>query len=350
MSNPLARTVSLAPLVVLALLVGCSSASSNADATASEAAAGTAEVAVKLGDETITLAEVDEKSRTISLQPYQALYDQRKMAIDQLVAERLIEKEAKSRGLTAEELVEAEISAKMPELTEVDVERFYNQNTPSMGGRQLDDNLRAQIRQFLDQQRVMVARQNFLVALRADTDVAILLEPPRVELTVKPDEPSDGPVDAPVTIVEYSDFQCPYCARVGPTLDQIKQAYGDRVRIVFRDFPLPNHPQAIPAAQAAKCANEQGKFWDYHDKLFASQRELGPDKYKQFAVELGLDSEKFDACVDSNKYAQQVQLIATGGQQAGVTGTPAFFVNGRFVSGAKPFEAFKEIIDEELAN
>jgi len=336
-------------LVVLACLVGCSDASSTAN-KAKDGAAGSSEIVVRLGEESITLEEVDEKSRSLGMKPYQDLYDQRRVAIDQIVAEKLIEAEADSRGITPEELLETEITSKTPEISETEVQAFYNQNSQAMGGRPLDDNLRIQIQQFLAQQNLGQLRQDFLDGLREKNDVKILLDAPRVELVVAPDEPSFGPVSAPVTIVEYSDFQCPYCARVGPTLQQIKDTYGDKVRVVFRDYPLPNHPQAVPAAQAAKCANEQGKFWEYHDKLFASQRELSPEKYKEWAVELGLSPDEFNACVDSNKYVPQVQLLAQGGQQLGVNGTPAFFVNGRFMSGAKPFESFKEIIDEELAN
>jgi protein-disulfide isomerase len=336
-------------LLALAVLAGCSDASSRGD-KAKNAAAGQSDVVVRMGDESITLAEVDAKSKAIGMKAYQDLYDQRRLAIDQMVAEKLIDAEAESRGVTPDELLQAEITDKLPEISDSEVQAFYQQNSQAMGGRELDDNLSMQIKQYLSQQNLGRIRQEFLDGLRSKSDVKITLAAPRVDLEVAADEPADGPASAPVTIVEYSDFQCPYCARVTSTLDQIKEAYGDKVRIVFRDYPLPSHPQAVPAAEAAKCANEQGKFWEYHDKLFASQRELGPEKYKEFAKELGLDMDEFDACVDSDKYVTQVRMMAQGGQQLGVSGTPAFFVNGRFLSGAKPFESFKSIIDEELAN
>jgi protein-disulfide isomerase len=120
------------------------------------------------------------------------------------------------------------------------------------------------------------------------------------------------------------------------------------VRIVYRDFPLPNHPMAMPAAEAAQCAHAQGKFWEYHDRIFASQRELSPEKLRQLATETGLDTQAFGACLDSGQFRNDIQQDHQQGQQAGVSGTPAFFVNGRFLSGAQPFEVFQLIIEEEL--
>ena len=125
--------------------------------------------------------------------------------------------------------------------------------------------------------------------------------------------------------------------------------YGDRIHFVYREYPLPNHANARPAAEAGQCANEQGKFWPYHDKLFANQQRLGVSDLKQFAVDLGLDAARFNSCIDSHKFAAVVEADVNAGNDAGVNGTPAFFINGRILSGAQPFEAFKKIIDEELA-
>jgi len=131
-------------------------------------------------------------------------------------------------------------------------------------------------------------------------------------------------------------------------MKQIQDTYGDKVRIAFRDFPLPMHNRAMPAAEAAQCANEQGKFWEFHDKLFAAQQAMTDDDFKKYATELSLDTAKFAECLTSGKTKADIQKDTAEGQAAGVTGTPAFFVNGRFLSGAQPFEAFKAIIDEEL--
>ena len=156
------------------------------------------------------------------------------------------------------------------------------------------------------------------------------------------------PATAPVTIVEFSEFQCPYCSRVLPTVEKVMEEYGDKVAVVFRDFPLPMHKEAPKAAEAGHCANEQGKFWEMHDKLFENMRALQVDKLKSYAGELGLDQAKFDECLDSGRHAATVDASMKAGQAAGVRGTPAFFINGQFLNGAQPFENFKKIIDAEL--
>ncbi len=162
------------------------------------------------------------------------------------------------------------------------------------------------------------------------------------------DDPSIGPKDAPITIIEFSDFQCPFCARAAPTVKQILKEYDGKVRFVYRDFPLSFHQNAQKSAEAAECADEQGKFWEYHDKLFENQNALEISNLKQYAKDLGLDSSKFDSCLDSGKYTKEVEKDTEDGQKYGVTGTPAFFINGKLVSGAQPFKNFATIIDSEL--
>jgi protein-disulfide isomerase len=153
-----------------------------------------------------------------------------------------------------------------------------------------------------------------------------------------------------VTFVEFSDYECPFCKRAETVVDKVVKAYGDKVRVVFGHYPLPMHPNARPAAEAASCANAQGKFWEYHAKLFENQTALGADKLKAYAQEVGLDTAKFDECVAKKEFAAAVDKDIAEAGSIGVTGTPAFFINGRMLSGAQPFEKFKEVIDEELAN
>jgi len=165
------------------------------------------------------------------------------------------------------------------------------------------------------------------------------------------DDPAIGPEDAPVLIVEFSDFQCSYCARFATeTLGQILDTYGDQVRFVYRDFPLTSiHPHAQKAAEATQCAHEQGKYWEYSDLLFQNQQALDVDSLKGYAQQLGLDTDVFNECLDSGQYASEIQKDLTEGQSYGVTGTPTFFINGRLLRGAKPFSAFQAMIEEELA-
>jgi protein-disulfide isomerase len=151
-----------------------------------------------------------------------------------------------------------------------------------------------------------------------------------------------------VTIIEFSDYECPYCKQAEPTVDEVMETYGDKVRLFYRDYPLPFHNAAKPAAEAAHCANAQGKFWEYHQKLMASE-ELNAEAFKSLADGVGLERAKFDECLAKNDFADAIQKDMDDGEAAGVNGTPAFFINGRMIDGARPFEQFKEIIDEELA-
>jgi len=325
-------------------------AGANAGASGGEAAKEPAKtdstVAAQVGSDKITMDDLDKELHKTNAQAFQAFYDARRAALDQMIAERLMNEEAEARKTTAEALTK-EIVDGAGGVEDSEVEAFYNQNKGQMGGRTLDQ-LREQIRAYLVQLKGQQAVNAFLDELKAKKKVKILLEPPRAEVAIRDKDPSHGPEKAPVQIVEFSDFQCPFCARAIGTIKQVQQTYGDKVRLVFRDFPLSIHQNAQSAAEAANCANEQGKFWEYHDKLFANQHALGGDQLKQYAKDLGMDSAKFDACFDSSKYDADVQQDMSEGSDLGVSGTPAFFINGRFVSGAQPFEVFKNIIDEEL--
>jgi protein-disulfide isomerase len=163
------------------------------------------------------------------------------------------------------------------------------------------------------------------------------------------EDPSIGAKDAKVEMVIYSDFQCPYCSRVVPTIKQIEEEYKDSVRIVFRNFPLSFHDMAQKAAEAGECANVQGKFWEMHDMIYSNQNALRVADLKSYAQKLGLDQAEFDSCLDNSDMKAEVERDFQSGASAGVQGTPAFIINGEHISGALPFEKFKEIIDKKLA-
>jgi protein-disulfide isomerase len=161
--------------------------------------------------------------------------------------------------------------------------------------------------------------------------------------------PVKGPKSAPVTIVAFSDFECPFCSRVVPTLKQIEDTYKGKVKVAFKHQPLPFHANAKPAANAAMAAHEQGKFWEYHDKLFANQRALDRASLERYAQELGLNMPRFKSALDSNKFDAQITADSQEGMRLGANGTPTFFINGRQIVGAVPFDSFKKVIDEELS-
>jgi protein-disulfide isomerase len=177
--------------------------------------------------------------------------------------------------------------------------------------------------------------------------------PTRLDNVDTDDDPVLGDKNAPVTIVSFEDYQCPFCKRAfDQTLPQLKQEYIDtgKVKLVYRDFPLGFHPEANPAAEASECADDQGKFWEYHDQLFNNQQTLGRDLYIKLAGDLGLDVDKFTQCIDNGETRQEVQADTNYGQQVGVSGTPTFFINGIKLVGAQPYAAFKQIIDAELSS
>ena len=176
-----------------------------------------------------------------------------------------------------------------------------------------------------------------------------MLEPLRADLRVPAGAPARGPESAPVTIVEFSDFQCPFCVRAQPTLQRLRETYGDKLRFVFLDFPLEIHPQAPKAHEAAACAGDQGKFWPMYDRLFASGGKLEVADLKSYAGELGLDGAAFGTCLESGRHSAATEAALQEGQRHGVTGTPAFFINGRLLVGAQPFEAFAQVIEDELS-
>jgi len=155
---------------------------------------------------------------------------------------------------------------------------------------------------------------------------------------------------AGITIVEFSDFQCPYCRAAEPTLKQVRDKYGDKIKLVYLDFPLPMHPHALDAANAGRCASDQDKFWQYHDAIFANQGKLDPASLKETAAKAGLNSKKFDACFDSKKMVPAIKADQAQGSSVGVNGTPTFFINGREMVGAESVQSFSEIIDDELAH
>lgn len=266
-----------------------------------------------------------------------------------LVQERLLEAEAARRGVSVEELAKTEIAEKTAAVTDADVDTWYAENQARV--RQPKEQVAGQIRSYLSRQREQTARESLLRSLRERFDVVSHLDPHRVEIE-SGESPTKGPENAPVTVVEFSDFQCPYCARINPALAEVRERFGDKVRVEFRQFPLRQiHPQAQKAAEAALCAGDQDKFWQMHDALFESQQQLAQLDYKAKAAELGLDTARFSSCLDSEAKAEAVQADLEAGRKAGVSGTPALYVNGRPIQlqNGRPFaDQIADVIDDEL--
>ena len=314
--------------------------------TAGQEAAAPERPAAIVAGKPIPAREVDDLVRAQLMELRAREHQLRSQALDALVAQALLEREAQARGVTPEALHEAEVEGKAG-VTDAEAKAFYTANKARFGTSSEADALQ-QIRAGLGQQRQSERRAEFARELKARYEVKVLLEPYRVPVEVG-SAPARGNPGAPVTIVEFSDFQCPYCVRARPAVKRVQQEYGDRVRFVFRHFPLDFHAQAQKAGEATACAGEQGQFWEMHDLLWENASKLQVADLKAHAATLGLDGTAFGACLDSGRHAALVQGDLAAGQGYGVSGTPAFFVNGRPLVGAQPFEAFAQVIDDELA-
>jgi protein-disulfide isomerase len=273
-------------------------------------------------------------------------YQLKVAVLDELIAEKLLAAEAARRGLPVGELLKIEVDAKTKVPADSDLETMYDGMRERFGNMPKEAAI-AEMRTKLQGRKALERKEAFVKELRAKAAVEVLIQPPRAE--VRADGPARGNPDAPVTIIGFSDFECQFCGRAAETLRTVEQRYGDKVRIVHRDYPLVSHKGATKAAEAAHCAAEQGKFWEMHDKLFAKGGSIARPDLTRFARELQIETEPFESCVDSGKYKATWQRSFEEGGALGVRSTPTFFINGRLVAGAASLEAFARLIDDELA-
>lgn len=274
-------------------------------------------------------------------------YEVKSKALENLVNQKLVEAEAQKKGIPSEKLLEQEVDAKVPEPTEAELQALYIVQKEQL--KRTFDEIKPQLQQLLKQAKLQQARQDYYKYLREQAGVTIFLQKPKVEVAYDPARLQGSP-KAPVVIVEFSDFQCPYCQSVEPTLKKLLAKYGGRVSLSYRDLPLRDiHPQAQLAAEAARCAGQQGKFWEYHDLLFAHQNKLNRDGLVEHARSLKLDEKQFDSCLSSGKYKAQIEQDRELGLRAGVTGTPGFIINGNLLTGNLPQDSFEKLIEAELA-
>jgi protein-disulfide isomerase len=351
------RGVLLASALV-GVLFGCNN---NKDNAAKPAAGGgdkvtlvsgdnPAQVLAKLNGKDITLKDVDELVGGQIKDLEKKKFDARKQALEQMIVQTLVKEAAAKEGKTEEQFLRANIDDKLPPPAEAEITKVFEENKAQMPPGSTVESMRPQIVNFLQQDQKRTVAMKLFSDLRAKAQVEVLLaEPPAPRVTVEAKGPSKGSATAKITIVEFSDFQCPFCSRAEPSVDEVMKTYGDKVKVVFRHFPLDFHDKAFKAAEASACAEEQGKFWEFHKTLFANQGALSIDDLKTHAKTLGLDTGKFNACLDDSKMKAKVDDDMAAGRKAGVNGTPAFFINGILLSGAMPFDEFKKVIDAELA-
>lgn len=306
-------------------------------------------VVATIGAETITVAALDARLSdalcAARIEHSKKMHELRSAGLKNMLDERLIEAEATRQKLKDGQALMNDHFKTVAAPNDEVVKAFFAENQARFEGRPFEQ-IGPQIKDFLHQQAKEAAYDKFVTALRATAKVKETLAPFRMPVAAT--GPAKGPATAPITIVEFADFECGYCARAGEVVTAVMAKYPGKVRLVFRDFPLGFHSNAVPAAIAARCANAQGKYWQMHDGLFAAGA-LGDDTYRTLATELKLDEKKFAACMADPAQAAAVQADQKAGARAGVSGTPAFFINGIPLSGARPISDFAAIIDAELA-
>jgi len=347
-----------ASLALSAALGGCArdgaaeTAKTQSEGSAPLADSGGLGVLATIGDEKITMADV--RARTGDpLDQLEGQYRRSRdkmvgAALDSIVHERIVAAEVKKSGKTAEQLLAAEMTGGATP-SDVEITAWYNDNQSRLGGRTLDQ-LRSQIVDYLIKERRTEGEKKLEQRLMEAAAVTIAFEPYRVRFT-NDRAPTLGAKDAPVTMVEFSDLQSPYCASAAPTLKQVAEKFGDKVQIVYRQYPISSiHPYAFKAAEASLCAHEQGKFWELHDLLFADQKKLAVSDLKEKARRLGLDTKKFNGCLDSGRYVEQVQNDEAEAKRIAANGTPSIYINGVYVEGGSvPFSTLEALIQRELS-
>jgi protein-disulfide isomerase len=294
----------------------------------------------------ITRSELEKLIRPQLIELDNNRYQLMRGALESLIALQLLEKEAAAREISEGELEQIEITAKLTPPTDEEITQVYEASKAQLGEASLDD-VRARIAEFITEQQARQHRTELVIELRKKFTTKVMLEIPRIDISDAGRASRGGGKDAPIQIIAFSDYECPYCRDAEDTLKQVLEKYGDKIRYVLRDYPLPFHAFARDAARAARCAGEQDKFWDYSDGLWGAEG-LDKEQLADLADALKLDRDKFDACLDSDKYDTSVDEDLAAGTELGVSGTPAFFVNGRMLTGAQPFEMFVSLIDEEL--
>ena len=335
--------------VLFAAALACSGRDSSKTAASGTAMPDGAAVVAKLNGSDIRASDLeawikeDLYKREIADKPASEVYEVRAQAIESLIDERLLGDAAKKAGKSPDDYLADQVKALGP-VTDDEVKAFFDENRTRLPQEATLEAFAARIRSHLESQRPDKVRAE----LRKSAQVTVLMQPPR--MNVDATGPSKGPADAPVVLIEFSDYQCPFCKRAEPTVLEILKKYPTQVRLVYRHMPLDGlHPRARAAAVAAVCAEQQGKFWEYHDALFTNQQALADADLDKYATEIGLDAAAFKTCRQDPASESRVNTDATAARAAGLTGTPAFFVNGILVSGARPIEDFARWIDQEIA-
>jgi protein-disulfide isomerase len=301
--------------------------------------------------ELLRAAAGDLSKLDASRPPSQAAYDRARLEIlwktlNPIIEDKLIAAEAARQKVTKEHLLEAEVESNVETPSPEEIERFYEANKAQIPGPKAQ--VLPQVRQYMIDSSRRRYREMLLNTLRRSYKITTALDPLRTEISIS-GHPVHGPANAPVTIIEFADFECPFCGGLYPTLKRVEQNYPDKVRFVYRQFPLTNiHRFAQKAAEASLCAFEQQRFWEFHDSMFGDQSRLDVASLKERASTLGLNTTAFNSCLDSGRQADVIRKDVEEARKAGVSSTPTLFINGRLMTGNRPYPEISEVIEDEL--
>ncbi len=302
-------------------------------------------VVAEVNGSTVTLGELEESRSHNLFQAREAYYKAQKKALDDLLDERLLQLQAKKENLTVDQLIERHVTSQIKkDPTDDQLQIFYE----SLETDQPLEAVKGDILKQLRDLRISKAKAAYMKTLRAEAKMSVTLPEPRIEVTTE-GKVLFGPQNAPVKLVEFADYQCPYCRQLEPTLERLRTEFGDKVAFVYKDYPIPGHTLAPKAAEAADCAAVQGKFWEFHDYLFKDTKNLEVAGLKSGAKELNLDQAKFESCLDRDGKNGEIRRDLSEGSRLGISGTPALFINGRYMAGAAKYETLRDVIQQELA-
>jgi protein-disulfide isomerase len=301
-------------------------------------------VVAEVGGVKVTISELEREESAKLLAAHYQYYLVETKALDELIDKKLLEQKAKSENLTLDQLMDRDIKSKVTDPTEDQMKVYYE----GLETEQPYDAVRGKILEKIRQLRSDKLKAAYVKELREKTAISVALEPPRANVEgIEVQAEAAGSKSAHVTLVEFADYECPYCQKVAADVKKLKADFGDRVAFTYKDFPLSNHSRAEKAAEASRCASKQDKFWEFHDEIFHS-KELDVDQLKAQARSLKLDAEQFDKCLDSGETAAAVDRDRKEGLRLGITGTPSFFVNGHYLSGALDYAALRKIVEQQL--
>jgi protein-disulfide isomerase len=299
-------------------------------------------VVAKVSGQNLTLADLQKSQGGKLLQAEFQYYLNERKALEDLIDSQLLADEAHRRNISLDQLLDSEVYKDVKDPTEDQLDVYYE----GLDTQEPYSAVRDDVLQHIRELRRSKARTAFVDNLRKQANINILLMPPSADVNIAKAYTNGSP-DAQVTLVEFADYECPYCQKVNPQIQQMKKEYGDKLAVVYKDFPLPMHHTSEKAAEAARCAGEQGKFWQYHDVLFYS-KQLDVDALKEHARVISLDVDRFDTCLDSGSQAAAVKKDLEEAKSLGLTGTPSFFVNGHFFSGVVDYATLRDMVNQQL--